>query len=293
MFFKNTLQLYLDHPEGASKLHHTLLTIAISIILPTIMLAVFVATPSSASAFLLFGERPTKDAAYYLNKGDIHLERAGGFIWRPLAISEYQKALILSNTVVDAKRSQLGIADGYIRNREYANAISAYQVYLEFYRLDYDSPEVIYNLGYAYHKLYKGKGRRVDYQQQALVAFSELKKTYPEYYMNSNASELEKISTNRILDAEIHVGELYIRLKDYDSVVHRLEGTYDAFPQSKSLPEAQFTLAKAYYKLGNREGYDKALNNLREHYLGDNADNENTRAEKKYIKKTAKLWKTK
>ncbi len=292
MFFKNTLQLHLDHPEGASKLHHTLLTIAISIILPTIMLAIFIATPSSASAFLFFGERPTKDAAYYLNKGDIHLERAGGFIWRPLAISEYQKALVLSNTVVDAKRSQLGIADGYIRNREYANAISAYQVYLEFYRLDYDSPEVIYNLGYAYHKLYKGKGRRVDYQQQALVAFSELKKTYPEYYMNSNASELEKISTNRILDAEIHVGELYIRLKDYDSVVRRLEGTYDAFPQSKSLPEAQFTLAKAYYKLGNREGYDKVLNNLREHYLGDNADNENTRTEKKYIKKTAKLWKT-
>ncbi len=291
MFSKKTLQLHIDHPEGAGRLRRTLLALILSIALPTIMLTVFVATPSSASAFLFFGERPTKDAAYYLNKGDIHLERTGGFIWRPLAISEFQKALILSNTVVDAKRSQLGIADGYIRNKEYANAISAYQVYLEFYRLDYDSPEVIYNLAYAYHKLYKGKGRRVDYQQQALIAFGELKKTYPEYYMNSNASELETISTNRILDAEIHVGELYVRHKDYDAAVRRLEGTYDAFPNSKSLPEAQFTLAKAYYKLGNRKEYDKTLNNLQKLYQENNADGGNTRIEKKYMKKAAKLWK--
>lgn len=257
------------------------IAVAAAMFAPLFMFTVFAGTPSRADAFLFFGSKKTKDAAYYLHKADIHLERRGRLIWRPLAISEYQKALSLSNTVVDAKRSQLGIGNAYIQNKEYANAISAYQVYLEFYKLDYDSPKVVYNLGLAYHKLYKGKGRRIDYQQQALVAFAELKKTYPEFYRNSNADELEVISTNRILDNEIHVASLYIRLKEFNSAVERLGGTATDFPDSKSLPQAQFLLAKAYYKQGDREGFDKTLEFLNANWSGS-----------KYTKKAAKLWKS-
>lgn len=201
---------------------------------------------------------PPKQASVYFQEGEEFYERG-----------LYQDAIASWEKVRDSYYSpelnalaELKIAEAYDLAEQYVEASVAYEQFLQNHP---DSPrvaEVLHKLGLAYFKQMLAIDQDQTATRHALNAFRTLKQRYPEYRLREEIDIYIGRCLNQLADHELYIGQFYLKNKNYQAAIRRLEGIFDRYPNYLDRDRAYFYLGQAYLKDGQLEQATETFNTL-------------------------------
>ena len=206
------------------------------------------------------------------NKSDVRLtpedkgtdkemyERALNYIKR-----DPEKARLLFKEVMQvypasiyAKKSKIGIADSYFKEKDASALIIASAEYQEYVNLYPQSPDAVYakfQIGMCYYSQMKSPGRDQTNTFALITAFESLIKQYPG---TKEAEEAKKKITEARQNLATHffkIGYYNYKYKAYHGAVSRFKQVLDDYPDFEETDKLFFYTGKAYWALRD---YDSA-----------------------------------
>ncbi len=157
-----------------------------------------------------------------------------------------------------AKKSKIGIADSYFKQRDSASMIIAFAEYQEYANYYPDSPDAIYarlQAGVCYYKMKHGPGRDQTNTFKAVEVFESLIKAYPD---TEEAKEAKKyVKELRIILGKhfYKIGKSNYILKAYRGAITRFKQVMDNYPEFEANDKLMYFTGMSYTKI--RE-YDTA-----------------------------------
>lgn len=164
--------------------------------------------------------------------------------------------------------AELKIAETYYLDERYPEAASAYNDFLRQYPGDERRASVTYWLGMSYFKQMLSIDRDQTSTENALAAFNDLLRLYPEERDENEIRPMIQKCKNQLAAHEVYVGRFYLRTKFYQSTIKRLERAIREFPDYSHLDEAYFYLLSAYLEQEKRAEAEDLLQKLSESYPG-------------------------
>jgi outer membrane protein assembly factor BamD len=183
-----------------------------------------------------------------------------------------------------ARRSKIGIADSYYRQKDSASMIMAATEYQEYVNLYPHSPDAVYaklQIAMCYYKQVKKPGRDQTSTHQAVKALAGMIKQYPD---TKEAGEAKKMMAKARLNLANHyfaIGISNFRLKAFQGAVVRFKQVIDDYPEFPNKDKLFFFTGKSYY--GKRD-LDSAISFFQKIV--------NSYPKSKYIKKAQGMIKT-
>lgn len=153
--------------------------------------------------------------------------------------------------------AELKIAESYYVTERFAEAATAYQDFLNQHPNDFRIPTVLYRLGLSYYQQIRSADRDQTATENALRAFQELVRRFPDDGNAQEAGYLIQRCKTRLAEHEVYVGWFYLRYEHYAAAINRLENILQSFPDYYYRDEAFYYLGKAYLK---NQQIDKARN---------------------------------
>jgi len=144
--------------------------------------------------------------------------------------------------------AELKIAEAYYVSERYAEAATAYSDFLEQHPNDFRAPTILYRLGLSYYQQIRSADRDQTATENALAAFQELLRRFPDDRNAREASSLIQRCKTRLAEHEVYVGWFYLRYEFYQAAINRLENILAEFPEYYYRDEAFFYLGQAYLK---------------------------------------------
>lgn len=161
-----------------------------------------------------------------------------------------------------AAQAQLDVAYIYYKDNEPTLALAATE---RFIRLHPTHPAVDYAYylkGLIYFNVKRGAfdwvlGKNIDYSDRdpkamhdALAAFQELVRRYPDSKYAPDAHQRITYLINLMAKSEVHVARHYFKLGAYVASVNRAKYVLENFERTPSAEDALGIMAMAYYKMG-------------------------------------------
>lgn len=192
---------------------------------------------------------PPKDAEYYFQEGEAFLEKglyddAIGS-WEKVRDSFYSPELTML--------AELKMAETYYKAERYPEAASAYNDFTKQYPGDDRNASATYWLGMSYYNQILAIDRDQTNTVNALTVFNTLLKSYPGERDENEIRPLIQHCRDLLAAHEVYIGRFYLRTKNYQSAIKRLEEALQQYPDYSKLDETYFYLISAYLKLENRE----------------------------------------
>ncbi|MCP9439782.1 MAG: outer membrane protein assembly factor BamD [Nitrospira sp.] len=165
-------------------------------------------------------------------------------------------------------------AEAFFEKEEYAEALTEYNRFLEFYRTHVLAPYAAFRVGEVYMKMAKTIDRDPEPMQKAIVAFEHVRREYPG--SRYDALSLEKLDEchNWLGEMHLFVGRFYYRRGSYLAAAHRFEQIIKSYPDRPVAPDALYLLASSYHEMGADDWARERLNLLVEKYPNSSAANQ-------------------
>jgi outer membrane protein assembly factor BamD len=149
-----------------------------------------------------------------------------------------------------AKRGLIMQAFSYHRDKDYENARSAAQRYVDIYPTDKDAAYAQYLLALSYYDQIDDVGRDQGLTFQALQALRAVIEKYPDSEYARSAGLKFDLAFNHLAGKEMEIGRYYLRKKHYTSGINRFRVVVEEFQTTTHTPEALHRLVEAYLALG-------------------------------------------
>ncbi len=205
---------------------------------------------------------PTKNAEYYLEEGEAHLEKG-----------RYEDAIASWEKVRDSYFSpelnilaELKIAESYFLSERYVEAATAYEDFLKQHPDHSRTANVLFQLGLSYFHQMLSPDRDQTATRNALSTFSDLQKRFPDFPQAKELADKIAQCRERLTEHEMLVGEFYLRTKQYEAASNRIHEALTENPAYGKKDEAYYLLGHAYLMLEQRQHAADALNSLFREY---------------------------
>ena len=151
-----------------------------------------------------------------------------------------------------ATRAQLMSAYAFYEANDYDEAIAAAQRFIELHPGNADVPYAYYLVGISYYEQISDVGRDQKMTEQALAAFDELVRRFPDSKYARDAGLKADLTRDHLAGKEMEVGRYYTRKKAYLAGINRYKTVLTRYQTTSHVPEALYRLTEAYMALGVR-----------------------------------------
>jgi outer membrane protein assembly factor BamD len=189
--------------------------------------------------------------------------------------SDYEEAAKLFDEVerqhpysVWARRAQLMSAFSYYVAKKYPEAINSAQRFLTIHPGNKDAPYAHYLVAMSYYEQIVDVTRDQRTTQQALDAFGELVRRYPESRYASDARLKMDLLTDHLAGKEMEIGRFYERSGKWLAANLRFRKVVEDYQTTSHTPEALERLVETYLALGIPEEAHKSAAVLGANYPG-------------------------
>ncbi|WP_094021657.1 outer membrane protein assembly factor BamD [Maliponia aquimaris] len=149
-----------------------------------------------------------------------------------------------------AKRALIMQAYSYHENKDYDNARSAAQRFIDFYPADDDAAYAQYLLALSYYDQIELVGRDQGLTFQALQALRTVIERYPDSeYARSSILKFD-LAFDHLAAKEMEVGRYYLKRDHFGAAISRFRVVVEDFQTTTHTPEALYRLIEAYLSLG-------------------------------------------
>jgi len=149
-----------------------------------------------------------------------------------------------------ARRALIMQAFAHHRDRDYEDARSAAQRFLDLYPGDGDAAYAQYLLALSYYDQIEEVGRDQGLTMQALQALRQVIERHPDSpYARSSVLKFD-LAFDHLAGKEMEVGRYYLKRKHYNSAINRFRTVVESFQTTTHTPEALHRLVESYLALG-------------------------------------------
>ena len=167
-----------------------------------------------------------------------------------------------------ARRAQLMSAFSHYMARSYTESISSAQRFLTIHPGNKDAPYAHYLVSMSYYEQIQDVSRDQRTTQQALDAFGELIRRYPDSRYSSDARLKRDLLNDHLAGKEMEVGRFYERSGRWLAASLRFRNVVDKYQTTSHTPEALQRLVESYLALGVPQEAQKAAAVLGRNYPG-------------------------
>ncbi len=157
-----------------------------------------------------------------------------------------------------ATRAQLMSAYAYYRNDQYDEATIAARRFIQLHPGHTDVAYAYYLVGISYYEQISDIGRDQEMTRNALNAFEDLARRFPESDYAEDARQKIVFAYDHLAGKEIEIGRYYLTRGFYIAAINRLRDVVDNFETTTHVPEALHRLVEAYLALGLTEEAQRA-----------------------------------
>ncbi len=168
---------------------------------------------------------------------------------------KYFVALEYFNTILDNHRftpeallAELKVADCHYYMEKYTEAYVYYEKFEEMHPTNEAIPYVMYQKAMCYYKRIDTIDRDISNAKKAIERFQLLVKAYPESPYITDAEAKLKASREFLANHEFSVAKFYIRTKEPDQAVVRLNYLLAMYPQTEIVSQARDLLSEVEAK---------------------------------------------
>ncbi len=152
-----------------------------------------------------------------------------------------------------ATRGQLMSAFALYRAEDYAQAVNAAKRFIELHPGHKDVPYAHYLIGMSYYDQISDVGRDQKMTQDALQAFEELIRRYPESDYAQDAKLKVDLTLDNLAGKEMSIGRYYQQQGKYVAAVNRFRTVVEKYQTTSHVEEALHRLTESYVALGVRD----------------------------------------
>lgn len=167
-----------------------------------------------------------------------------------------------------ARRAQLMSAFSFYVAKKYPDAISAAQRFLTIHPGNKDAPYAHYLVAMSYYEQVSDVSRDQRTTQQALDAFGELVRRYPDSRYASDSRLKMDLLRDHLAGKEMEIGRFYERSGRWLAANLRFREVVEKYQTTAHAPEALFRLVETYLALGIPEEAHKSAAVLGANYPG-------------------------
>lgn len=149
-----------------------------------------------------------------------------------------------------ATRAQMMVAYTYYKSKNYDEAVIAADRFARLHPGHKDLPYVYYLRGLSFYERISDVKRDQGFTHEALQAFEELVRRYPESDYARDAKLKITLCKDHLAGQEMMIGRYYQSNKRYMAAINRYRTVIERYETSSQTPEALFRLTESYLSLG-------------------------------------------
>lgn len=149
-----------------------------------------------------------------------------------------------------ARRAQMMSAFSHYMARDYNETISSAQRFLTIHPGNKDAPYAHYLIAMSYYEQLEDVTRDQRTTQQALDAFGELARRYPDSRYASDARQKMSLLSDHLAGKEMEIGRFYERSGRWLAANLRFRNVVEKYQTSGHTPEALHRMVETYLALG-------------------------------------------
>jgi outer membrane protein assembly factor BamD len=149
-----------------------------------------------------------------------------------------------------AKRGLIMQAYSYQQAKDYENARSSAQRYIDFYAGSEDAAYAKYLLALSYYDQIDEVGRDQGLTFQALQALRDVIEEYPDSEYTRSAILKFDLAFDHLAAKEMEIGRYYLKNGNYTAAINRFRAVVEQYQTTTQTPEALMRLVEAYLSLG-------------------------------------------
>jgi outer membrane protein assembly factor BamD len=149
-----------------------------------------------------------------------------------------------------ATRAQLMSAFAYYEANSYDEAIAAAERFIELHPGHQDVPYAYYLIGISYYERISDVGRDQKMTEEALAAFDELRRRFPNSQYARDAELKADLARDHLAGKEMAIGRYYLRRAQYVAAINRFRNVVERYQTTTHVAEALHRLTEAYLALG-------------------------------------------
>ena len=158
--------------------------------------------------------------------------------------------------------AELKVGDCHFLQKEYVEAIAAYEEFKKIHPTHEEMPYVQYQIGMSHFKQMLSLDRDQTATKKALSNFEYLSANYPPSLFTEKAKEKIEFCRKQLADHEFYVGNYYYKQKNYGAASHRFQKLLANFPKMANEDEILFLLGKSYLELDQDAKAREALSRI-------------------------------
>jgi outer membrane protein assembly factor BamD len=167
-----------------------------------------------------------------------------------------------------ATKSQLMSAYSLYRANKYDQAINAADRFIDLHPGNRDVAYAYYLKGLSYYEQITDVGRDQKITDQALRAFDELVRRFPDSVYARDARLKMDLTHDHLAGKEMEIGRFYLKRGQYSAAVRRFRKIIENYQTTSHVPEALHRLTECYLALGVTDEAQKAAAVLGHNYPG-------------------------
>ncbi|MEY3984671.1 MAG: hypothetical protein RLZ59_116 [Pseudomonadota bacterium] len=165
-----------------------------------------------------------------------------------------------------ARRAQLMSAYSYYLARDYTESTSSAQRFLSIHPGNRDAPYAYYLIALNYYEQISDVTRDQKITQQAVDAFGELTRRYPQSRYAADARLKMDLLRDHLAGKEMEIGRFYQRRGQWLASTVRFRTVIDQYETTSHTPEALMRLTESYLAMGVPQEAQKSAAVLGKNY---------------------------
>jgi len=149
-----------------------------------------------------------------------------------------------------AVRGRLMSAYAYYEGEMYIEAQAALQSFIDLHPGHKDVPYAYYLLARSYYDQISDVGRDQEMTREALAAFEELMRRFPDSDYARDATLKADLARDHLAGKEMEIGRYYQNRQQYVAAINRFQNVVDTYQTTTHVPEALHRLTESYLALG-------------------------------------------
>jgi outer membrane protein assembly factor BamD len=149
-----------------------------------------------------------------------------------------------------ATRAQLMSAYAFYEANDYDEAVAAAQRFIDLHPGNQDVAYAYYLIGVSHYEQISDVGRDQKMTEQALDAFDELIRRFPNSRYARDAEVKADLARDHLAGKEMEIGRYYLRRGEYVAAINRFNNVIDRYQTTTHVAEALHRLTESYLALG-------------------------------------------
>ncbi len=162
--------------------------------------------------------------------------------------------------------AELKVGDCHFLNKEYVEAIAAYEEFKKIHPGHEDVPYAQFQIGMSHFNQMLTLDRDQTSTKKALSSFEYLIATYSPGLFTEKAREKVGVCKKRLADHEFYVGNFYYSHGRFQAAASRFEGLLEKFPKNPEEDKTLYLLGKSHFELGRWKKAEAAFRKIVSEY---------------------------